>query len=579
MTIILGINSYHGDSSACILKDGYIIAAAEEERFNRVKHWAGIPVESIKFCLNELNLKLCDVDHIAINNNPLSSLDKKIIYSLLKKPEFALISNRILRILKNNSFIGELNKYFGVDFHGKIHKINHHYSHLASSYFISPFEKSVVLSVDGFGDFASTTWGMGYKNTIKIDGQVYFPHSLGIFYQSITQWLGFKNYGDEYKAMGLSAYGRPIYIDKLRKLFINSGCGKFKLNLKYFRHHIENTNYCWNNSTPFYSNLFSDELENLIGPRREQNEKISNYHMDIASSMQYIYEEVFFELLNYLYLKYEVENLSLSGGCALNSVANGKITSKTKFKNVYVPPAAGDAGGAIGSALSTWINITGKRILNNTNPYLGPKYEDKEILELLRVYNDEIKQHSIKISSVDSDTELVDIVASYLSNGSVVGWFQGRMEWGSRALGNRSILCDPRIKNMKDLLNLKIKKRESFRPFAPSVLEEYIDDWFISPIPSPYMTFVVQIREDKKNFIPAVTHIDGTGRVQTVNNQNNKLFHSLISKFFKLTNVPMLLNTSFNENEPIVCKPEEALKCFLRTKMDILVMGKIIISR
>jgi len=579
MTIIIGLNNYHGDSSACILKDGIIIAASEEERFNRIKHWAGLPMLSIEFCMNALGVDLNQVDHIAVNSNPFANLLNKGIYTLKNRPNLDIVKNSLSRAANNNNFIYELNKYFNSKFNGKLHRIEHHYAHSASSFFVSPFDKSVVLSIDGFGDFASTAWGYANNNKIRIDDKVYFPHSLGIYYQAITQWLGFKNYGDEFKVMGLSAYGKPIYKDLLNKLLIQRKNNKYELNLKYFIHHKEKINYCWNNSSPYIKNLYSNELIKLLGPERLKENAITEFHKDIAASMQAVYEDYFYRILDFLIKKYKIENLCLAGGCAMNSVANGKIHTYTNFKNVFIPSAAGDAGGAIGSALSAWINLGCTRNYKMTHSYYGPKYDLNYINSVLEKNKLEIQINNCEIEYLETNIDLVNKVSRYISNGLVVGWFQGNMEWGSRALGNRSILCDPRIADMQELLNKKIKKRESFRPFAPSILKEYLHDWFEDAIESPFMTTVLKIKNEKKQLIPAVTHIDGTGRLQTVSEQNNKKYYDLISSFNSITGIPMLLNTSFNENEPIVCTPEQALDCFLRTKMDILVLENTIIFR
>ena len=576
---ILGINAYHGDSSACLLKDGEIIFAVEEERFNRIKHWAGFPSESIKHCLMYESIQLRDVEHIAINQDSSANLWNKIGYTLSKKPEIGFVINKLKNKKKRDNVLAELEKNIGNDFKGKIHNIEHHLAHLSSAYHVSPFDNSVIVSVDGFGDFASTAWGIGENEKITMNGKIFFPHSLGIFYQAMTQWLGFSNYGDEYKVMGLAPYGDLKYLDKMKDIVHLKEDGTFELNLKYFRHHSEVIEYEWSDGTPKFKTLFTNQLEELIGLSRRKDEKLTQYHMDIARSVQAMYEKSFFNLLNSLFNKYENHNLSLAGGCAMNSVANGKIYQNTKFKNIYIQSAPGDAGGAIGAACSVWFKFSKNKKFIMEHAYLGLGFSNNQIEELI-VNNEQLRnKNSFIIKKYDKSEELCNKVAFELSTGKVVGWFQGRMEWGPRALGNRSIICDPRRSDMKEILNLKIKRRESFRPFAPSIIIEEVENWFEENDNVPFMMQVYPIKEDKRHLVPAVTHVDGSGRLQTVSRSNNNIYYDLIKSFFKLTGVPMILNTSFNENEPIVCLPEEALNTFLRTKMDTLVLENWMITR
>jgi len=578
---IIGINAFHADSSACLIIDGKLISAVEEERFNRIKHWAGFPLESIKYCLRESNLNLSDIDHISINIDPKANYFKKILFLIKHRPSLKLIFNRYKKKKKYNSIREILNKEFnGSNFNGQINNIEHHYAHLSSAFHVSPFEESCILSVDGFGDFASTAWGYGKNNKIKIDNKIHFPHSLGIFYQALTQFLGFKNYGDEYKIMGLAPYGKPTYVNQLRKILVTKPNGNFELNLDYFKFHKENFNYRWENGKVEIEDLYTDKIKTLLGPERIQGEDLTNFHKDLAHSTQKIYEEAFLNILNNLYDKYQNDNLCIAGGCGMNSVANGKIKDNTKFKNIYVQAAAGDAGGAIGAAFATHYKISNKkRVFKMKHAYWGTSFNDNQILDCLKKNEKIIENQKCSFKLISKNNELNKIVANDISEGKVVGWFQGKMEWGPRALGNRSILGDPRRSDMKDILNLKIKRRESFRPFAPSILREHVSDWFENDDDVPFMMKVYQIKEDKRKNVPAVTHVDGSGRLQTVYQETNKKYYDLINEFYKLTNVPLVLNTSFNENEPIVSSPEEALSCFLRTKMDTLVMENYIIKR
>jgi carbamoyltransferase len=584
MNYILGINAYHGDSSACILNDGVLIAAAEEERFRRIKHWAGFPSESIKWCLTEAGINLDKVQHVAINQNLKVNIFKKIIFVLSNSPSFKMLQERFQNKRKRLGIKDYLLKEFpDSEFKGSVHSIEHHSAHLSSAFHVSPFREAVVVSVDGFGDFASSAWGVGKGIKINVEDRIYFPHSLGIFYQALTQFIGFHNYGDEYKVMGLAPYGKPIYMEQMRKIVKLKSNGTFELNLDYFRHHREKISYKWDEGSPNVGTLFSSKLEQLLGFARTKNQVLTQKHKDIAHSAQAMYEEAFFHLLNNLHKKYKINNLAIAGGCAMNSVANGKVLLKTPFKKIYVQAAAGDAGGAIGAALMTWHKVGGeqakKRVATHSHAYWGPSFTNDYIGNLLKSQKDRIEIENCKIDYIPKISELTKLVAAEIAKGKVVGWFQGRMEWGPRALGNRSIIGDPRRSDMKDILNLKIKRRESFRPFAPSILREEVSEWFEQNDDVPFMMQVYQIIEDKRSKIPAVTHIDGSGRLQTVDAIINPRYYELIKEFKNLTGVPMVLNTSFNENEPIVCKPEEALETFLRTKMDILVLSNWIIER
>jgi len=579
VSIILGINAYHGDSSACLVKDGVLLAAAEEERFRRIKHWAGFPSAAIKYCFAEASIGLADVTHVAINQDGKANLWKKIGFTLAMRPDLGMVMDRIKNKRERANVRDELARTLAEPFGGEVHEVEHHLAHLSSAFHVSPFDEAVVVSVDGFGDFASAAWGIGRGAELVIDDKVYFPHSLGIFYQALTQWLGFSNYGDEYKVMGLAPYGQPNFLAEMRRIVQLQADGSFKLNLDYFRHHKEKVDYEWENGEPKIDELFTDSLVDLLGPVRQKNEELKQRHKDIARSVQAMYEEACFHLLNVLHARHGADKLCLAGGCAMNSVANGKVYRNTPFRKVYIQPAAGDAGGAIGAAYAVWHKLGGPRRFVMDHAYWGPHFSDAELSEVLDRNAASLIRQGCEVTRIEEDAALCERTAKAISEGKVVGWFQDRMEWGPRALGNRSILGDPRRADMKDILNLKIKRRESFRPFAPSILREAVSEWFEQDDDVPFMMQVYPIREEKRALIPAVTHVDGSGRLQTVTADSNPRYHRLISTFGRMTGVPILLNTSFNENEPVVCQPEEALDCFLRTKMDVLVVGNWFVRR
>jgi carbamoyltransferase len=579
--IILGLNAYHADASACLLKDGELVAAAEEERFRRIKHWAGFPEQAVRYCLEEAGITLGDVGHVAVNQDSHANLLEKVTYAVARRPSLGLVVDRVRNKRKRAGVGEELSRMHGSAWHGRVHAVEHHLAHLASAYLVSGFGEAVVASVDGFGDFASAAWGRGSGGSVDVDDRIYFPHSLGVFYEALTQYLGFPNYGDEYKVMGLAPYGEPRFMEQIRRVVRLEDDGRFNLALEYFRHHDEKVPYEWDGGEPRVGALYSGALEELLGRAREPQAALESRHRDIARSVQVMYEEAFFHLLNGLHARYGGEALCLSGGCAMNSVANGKVYAKTPFRRMYVQAAAGDAGGAIGAALiaRTRLAPSAASLPVMHHAAWGPHFADGEIHRVIEEQRARLDGVGAVVIEVKQERELVGQVAGALANGAVVGWFQGRMEWGPRALGNRSILADPRRSDMKELLNLKIKRRESFRPFAPSILREAVADWFETDDEVPFMTHVYRIREEKRALIPAVTHVDGTGRLQTVTRESNPLYYSLIGAFATLTGVPMILNTSFNENEPLVCRPAEAIDCFLRTRMDVLVLGSWLVRR
>jgi carbamoyltransferase len=579
--IILGINAYHPDSSACLLVNGKILFAIEEERLNRIKHWSGMPLLSIKNCLLSSNVSISDIDFVAINHNPFSNIFSKSKYLIFNKPYLNFYMEKIKNLKKKNNILNVLIDNFGnLKKNCKLIGIDHHHSHLASAFYDSSFDNAVNLSIDAFGDFSSVSWGVSTNNTIKIDERILFPHSLGIFYEAFTQFLGFSNFGDEYKIMGLSSYGKPTEINNIKKIINLKKNGKFELNLDYFNHHKNRISYSWNNVSPKTNILFNENFEKLFGTQRDKDEPITSYHFNLASSVQYQYEEVLFHILDHIFKKYEINKLTLSGGCAQNSLANGKILKNTKFKSLFIPSNPGDAGGAIGAAYTLWHKLKKARPKKNINAYLGLDYTNKEIEKILKANNEKLTIKKCSFAHYENEDFLCKFIAEEIAKEKVIGWFQGRMEWGPRALGNRSIIADPRSKNIKDIINSKIKRRESFRPFAPSVLFEEVNNWFLNfKDEEPFMSRVMEFYDNKKELVPGVVHIDGTGRLQTINKEQNPRYYKLIKYFFNLTGVPMILNTSFNENEPIVLNPEQALNCFLRTEMDILVLNNWVITR
>ena len=601
---ILGINAYHGDASAAIIKDGKLIAAVEEERFNRVKHCAGFPAESIRYCLETAGVKIGDVEHIGISRDPSAHLHKKILFAATRAAKqavggvssrqetvatiidanqgngngggiFRQIKGRLGNAAKVRDLKDELARQLGVaksSLSGHFYNIEHHRAHLASSFFVSPFERAALLSIDGFGDFISTMWAVGEGNSIEVLGQVEYPHSTGILYTATTQFLGFPYYGDEGKVMGLAPYGKPRFIDEFRDIIRTEEAGQFRLNLDYFRHHTEGVEMSWDRGSPMVGAIFSEEFARTFGPSRAPNAPPADRECDIAASLQLRLEEVGFHILNHLHEQTGLTDLGLSGGVAYNSVMNGKILLATPFRRIFVQPAAGDSGTALGVCYQIHNGILHcERSEVMEDAYTGPEFSADEIRRELETS----KLHYENLSR----TELTKCAAKDIAAGLVVGWFQGRMEFGPRALGNRSILADPRRAEMKDILNDRIKKRESFRPFAPSILADRVEDYFEQTHPAPTMLMVYQIKPARRAEIPAVTHIDGSGRLQTVSRGQNGLYYQLISDFQKLSGVPLVLNTSFNENEPIVHTPREAIDCFLKTRIDVLYLGNHCVRR
>lgn len=575
--IILGINAHHADSSAAIFIDGKLIAAVEEERFTRIKHWAGFPEQSIEFCLNKANIKLSDVNHIAIGRDTSAKRFNKLLFFL--QDPFNVLKHYLKAKSLNSNSVNSLEKQIKNAFQKnkqnyqfKLQYVEHHLCHLASAFYASGFDKAAIASLDGSGDFSTAMFGMGSDTSMRIFSSVNYPNSLGIFYSAMTQYLGFMNYGDEYKVMGLAAYGEPIYADKVFNVISPVKNGKFKLNMTFLNSpHKGYVSYS-NDHIPLIPVLYNNNMENHFGKARKPGELVTQFHKDMAASIQYVTEQIIFHVLNELYTISGCTNLCLAGGVAQNSVANGKILKNTNFKNLYVPSAGHDAGISFGAALYIQHSLLQTpRQPAITTAAVGPSFSNEEIISLL-IKND------LKFTYLENDI-LFDKVTDILIEGGVVGWFYGGAEFGPRALGGRSILMDPRRTDAKHILNKKIKKRESFRPFAPSILKEYVNDYFEQNDNVPFMEKVFKFKKTMQKIVPAVVHIDGTGRLQTVDSSISPKYYSLINTFRKKTGVPILLNTSFNENEPIVNHPQNAIDCFLRTEMDILVLENYYIER
>ncbi len=581
---ILGINAFHGDASVALVKEGELAGAMEEERLNRRKHCAGFPALAAKVVLAQAGVAPGELQHVAVSRDPKANLHKKILFAVQKRPSFTkLVKDRLANVAKVRGVDESLAAALGIErkaLRAKFHAVEHHKSHISSAFFVSPFEEAACLSIDGFGDFVSTMRGVGRDRKLEILDRVEFPHSAGLFYTAITQFLGFHKYGEEWKMMGLAPYGKPLHVDKLRQVIRPVDGGHFELNLDYFRHHSDGVEMTWDDGSPHLGLVFSPKLAELLGPARDpEDPEFFGKWADIAHSAQVVYEEIFFHVLEDLQRRTGLDKLALAGGCALNSVANGKIFERTKFREVYVQPAAGDDGTAIGAAFYVEHAVLDRpRRFVMRDAYTGLGFDDQEIEAAIEKARGNGWEPGIDVRRLD-DGELYRQVAGAAAAGKVVGWFQGRMEFGPRALGNRSIVADPRRADMKDILNKRIKHRETYRPFAPSVLEEKAAQIFERSEPSPFMLLVYKVREEQRARIPAVTHVDDTGRLQTVSAETNPRYHALISEFERQTGVPLVLNTSFNEHEPIVATPAEALACYLKTRMDVLALGNWVLTR
>jgi carbamoyltransferase len=574
MTNIVGINAYHGDASAALVVNGELIVAIEEERFNRVKHWAGFPAQSIRYCLDAAKLKPTDIDHVAVSFNPRANFLRRLWFVVSQFPSPKAIVDRIKRQGKT---LG-IEHQFAValdcrrqDLKAQFHRVEHHHTHVAAGFLISPFDEAAVLSIDGMGDFTSTLTAHGSGTSWTVLDRVFFPHSLGYLYTALTMYLGFPHYGDEYKVMGLAPYGEPEFAEMFRRIVRPYG-DVFRLNLDYFTHHKHGIRMTWNGGAPIVQPFHSERLERELGPMRREKEDLTHRHENIAKSLQVVTEEIILHLAERLYARTKCDNICMTGGVAMNSVANGKITSQTPFKRIYIPAGAADNGTSFGAAFHVWNReLKHPRSFIQDHAYWGCSFDHDACAGAIRAAG-------LPYRTFDNEA-LLNRTVELLLAGKVTGWFQGRMEFGARALGNRTLLADPRRTDMRDIINLRIKFRERFRPFAPSILEERVAEWFEVEEGAPYMEKVFSIRPEQRRRIPAVTHVDGSGRLQTVSSRTNPLYYDLISRFCEKTGVPIVLNTSLNENEPIVRTPSEAISCFLRTEMDALVLGPHVIDR
>ncbi len=569
---ILGINAFHADAAAVLLRDGEVVCAIAEERINRVKHFAGFPALAIRRCLEVAGIDVTRVDHVAVGRDGSANLMQKLAFAARNLPNIGqLAKQRLENRAKVRDTLALLADACGVErgaVRATFHGVEHHLCHAASAFFASDFDESAILSIDGFGDFASTMVAHGRHDTIEVLDRVYFPHSLGILYTAVCQYIGYGGYGDEGKVMGLAPYGEPRFMDVMRDLARERERGKFELGLDYFVHHTEGVDYSFDDQgNPTVAPLFSKALVERLGPARKKGEPLEQRHMDLARSLQGRLEELYFHVLRDLHHRVGCDAVSIAGGVGLNSVANGKLFANTPFRRLATHPASTDDGTAYGAALYVHTVTLGcGRPEPLRTAYLGDAYSDDEIRVALA-------QAGIDDARHVSDDELYALTAKRIAAGQVVGWFQGRMEWGPRALGARSILAHPGHPDMKDILNSRIKHREWFRPFAPSILEERTGDYFTETWPSPHMMQVYDTRPEGRAHLVAVDHVDHTGRLQTVSEREAPRYYRLIQAFERETGIPVVLNTSFNENEPIVHTPAEAIDCYARTRMDVLVIG------
>ncbi len=567
--LILGLNMFHADASVAIVQDGKVVFAIAEERLNRHKHYGGFPSLSVKACLDAVGAKITDIDHVAVGQDSDANLAKKVQY-VLSKPSKIL---NFIRLRQRKEGMRDVRSLLAnslqIDpqlLRFQEHHLEHHIAHIASAYYCSPWEQAAGFSYDGSGDFVSTMMARCQGNDIEILDRVFLPHSLGSFYTMICEFIGYKKYGDEGKVMGLAPYGKDTYCDQIGEI-IGLKNGSFQLDLNYFKPLGSNQGMqIDSDGTVSLARHFSQQMAKLFGEPREPHAEITQRDMDLAFAMQHSFEKVFFHLLNQLHKKVPLENLALAGGCALNSVANGKLFSCTPFRQTWIQPAAGDEGLAVGAALHTYHSVLKQpRSYVMNHSYLGPDFSDSCI-------ESSLKNANLRYKRLEREC-LLEAVAGQIAAGNITGWFQGRMEWGPRALGNRSIVAHPGLPNMKDVLNARIKHREWFRPFAPSIMAEHQYEYFEHDHPSPFMLHVYKIRPEKREQLCAVNHVDDTGRLQSVSREENPLYYDLIQAFQRKTGIPIVLNTSFNENEPIVCAPNEAIDCFKRTRMDALAIG------
>ena len=580
---ILGINAYHGDVSAVLVRDGELVAAVEEERFRRIKHVAGFPSEAIRTCLEMGGITGREIDHVGVSRNPRAHLWRKALFALRKRPGGGLLADRAANYRRVGAIPQTLASALGLssnDSGPRVHWVEHHPAHLASAFFVSPFDEAAVCAIDGFGDFVSTSFAAGRGRQLDVVHRTFYPHSLGVLYLAITQYLGFLNFGDEFKVMGLAPYGTPSEAKDIARLIHLRPGGAFELDLSYFTHWSGGAGMTWDDGEPKLDPVFGPKLESLLGPARKPEEPITRRHEDMAASLQLVFEDAMCHVLTGLHGKVPSDRLCLAGGCAMNSVANGKIRERTPFRDVFIQPASGDNGTALGAAYWVWNQVLEQpRSFVMRHGYWGPSFDAASIDRAVTDRAADLEAAGCRVTKFSGESDVCDWTARQIAGGQIVGWFQGSMEWGARALGNRSILADPRRADMRDTINAKIKFREKFRPFAPSVAEESQDQFFAGAVSDPFMMQVYPVRADKQAVIPAVTHVDGSGRLQTVDRSGNARYWALIRAFARETGVPVVLNTSFNENEPIVHQPSEALDCFLRTRMDVLVLGETAIIK
>ncbi len=579
---ILGLNAYHGDVSAVLVRDGRLIAAVEEERFRRIKHVTGFPKSAMTACLRMGGIGPRDVDLFAVSRRPRAHLWRKALFVLQHRPKHTL-GDRARNMARLDDLPVTIADALGLDEYvvrPRMRYVEHHPAHLASAAFVAPFDDAAVCAIDGFGDFVSTSWGVVRGTSLDVRERVFFPHSLGLFYLALTQYLGFPNYGDEFKVMGLAPYGEPAFVRELETLVGLRDEGRFELDLSCFSHWSDGVEMTWSDGAPTIGRVFTPRLEQLLGPARRPDEPLTARHEAIAASLQAVFERAAMHVLRHVYERTKSPRLCLAGGCAMNSVANGKIREQTPFREVFIQPAAGDNGTALGAAFHAWHQASAvPRTFVMEHGYWGPQSTDAEMAAALCARADDIRAAGCVTRAWEDEAALDAWTAAQIAAGRVIGWFQGRMEWGARALGNRSIVADPRRADMREIINTRIKFRERFRPFAPSVAEEALDEYFVGAVPDPFMLQVYPVRPDRRSIVPAITHVDGSGRLQTVSARSNPRYWNLIKAFERVSGVPMLLNTSFNENEPIVLRPEEALDCFLRTHMDVLVLGRHVVER
>lgn len=573
--VILGVNCHHGDASACLLVDGVLVAAAEEERFRRRKHCGGFPADAIRYCLRQADVAPEGITHLAVNRDRSRNLLAKGLHVARGGASAAAVLERVRNARKVGGVAGQLAAALGLDrVTFRVCPVEHHLAHLASAYLTSPWQRAAVASLDGSGDFRTALWGVGTSNAIAVTGGVDHPHSLGLFYLAMTQYLGFPNPGDEGKLMGLAAYGEPRFAAVLGELIRLRSRGRFTLDTSFFRPALAAGPGHEHDDDVHGGPAYTERLCALLGPARVADEPLAARHQDIAASVQRVFEQVYLHVLGSLASETGEERLCLAGGCALNGVANGRLVGHTGFRQLHIPPAPGDAGGAVGSALWTWHRLMEQAPRAElAGAFLGPAFKDPELAAAIDQQSAELSRQGVRWTRFVDIGDAATFAARRIADGAITGWFQGRMEWGPRALGHRSILADPRRADIRERLNQRIKRREGFRPFAPAVLRHCVANWFDIDDDVPFMNRVVQVRSERRAEVPAITHVDGTARVQTVRQEDDPALFALLGEFHALTGVPMVINTSFNENEPIVNTPAEALDCFLRTRMDLLVLG------